>query len=108
VKRRKLIECTIDQAFDDGGDPLDNLIVAALDNRKLSQAIGSPLRQECAKLIREVIDRALKHVETGEPDRPTERLTLIVPAPKGRHRRVKVPKIEQRPKTIRVIRNPGN
>jgi hypothetical protein len=47
-----LIEAAIHEAFEIDGDPIKNLIMAALDDRRLHKAIGSPLKERCATIIR--------------------------------------------------------
>ncbi|MGA8694133.1 MAG: hypothetical protein WB689_09845 [Xanthobacteraceae bacterium] len=46
---KAIIEAAIDQAFEVGGDPINNLVVAALDDRRLHKAIGTPLKERCAR-----------------------------------------------------------
>jgi hypothetical protein len=46
-----LIEAAIHEAFEIAGDPIKNLIMAALDDRRLHKAIGSPLKERCATII---------------------------------------------------------
>jgi hypothetical protein len=62
------IEQAFEQAFEVGGDPItgavveitscQNLVVAALDNRRLHKAIGNPLKERCAAIIKRAIQEA--------------------------------------------------
>jgi hypothetical protein len=50
----EIIQDAINEAFEFDGDPVENLIAAAFDNRLLREAIGNPIKEACAAIIRQV------------------------------------------------------
>jgi hypothetical protein len=50
-----IIQAAIDEAFEDRGHPVDNLVSAALDNRRLYVAIGKPLKERCEAIIDQAV-----------------------------------------------------
>ena len=50
-KPKQIVQLAINEAFCRAGNPIENLVVAALDNRSLRKSIGSPLKEACTALL---------------------------------------------------------